>query len=190
MLTAIQRLRSRLQREEGFTLIELLVVMLIIGILAAIAIPTFLNQKGKANDTQAKSMAKTAQTALETFDTDFSTYNCTANGNTCDQELNKIEATVPNAYVTNTLSPCVTDAAGWTGPITKANPLAPACTPVAPGSLSYQITVQAPSTNDVFIINRATDGTTTYPCWVPLGQNTAGCPGANAGGVATAGKWG
>ena len=64
------KLRERMSSEKGFTLIELLVVMLIIGILAAIAIPTFFNQKEKAQDTDGKAMAKSAQTAIETYATD------------------------------------------------------------------------------------------------------------------------
>ena len=64
------KLRKRMGREEGFTLIELLVVMLILGILAAIAIPTFFNQREKAQDSDAKAMARAAQTAIETYATD------------------------------------------------------------------------------------------------------------------------
>ena len=65
-------LRQRSKDEGGFTLIELLVVILIIGILAAIAIPSFLNQKGKAQDSSAKTQAASLQTAMETYATDNS----------------------------------------------------------------------------------------------------------------------
>ena len=70
----INKLRARMQDEKGFTLIELLVVILIIGILAAIALPAFLNQREKAQDSTAKSDVRTAQTALETYYTDNQTY--------------------------------------------------------------------------------------------------------------------
>ena len=70
----LNKLRERAQNEKGFTLIELLVVILIIGILAAIALPAFLNQREKAQDSEAKSGARTAQTAMETYYTDKQAY--------------------------------------------------------------------------------------------------------------------
>ncbi len=63
----LHRLRQRLSNEDGFTLIELLVVILIIGILAAIAIPAFLSQTSKANDSAAKTQVGTLQTTIEAY---------------------------------------------------------------------------------------------------------------------------
>lgn len=69
------RIRTSSERkDQGFTLIELLVVVVIIGILAAIAIPVFLNQRDKAVEAGIKSDMKNAATAQEAYLTDNPTY--------------------------------------------------------------------------------------------------------------------
>ena len=71
----LRKMRENLnRREEGFTLIELLVVVIIIGILAAIAIPVFLNQRQKAWNSAAKSDLRNAAVIQESYFTDNSSY--------------------------------------------------------------------------------------------------------------------
>jgi type IV pilus assembly protein PilA len=147
----LYRLRQRLSNEGGFTLIELLVVILIIGILAAIAIPSFLSQKSKAVDASAKELARTAQTTAETYATD---HNGEYTGLTAT-ELNKVEPSIQigeggnNAYLDSTT--------GVTGA----------------GATGY--TVTATSTNkDTFSITNA-GGVVTRKCTTAAG-NKGGCP--------------
>ena len=92
------RMNTRLGGDQsGFTLIELLVVMLILGILAAIAIPAFLNQRNKASDSQAKSIARAMQTAIETCATDN-------RGSYASCDLTALRAIDPSIPATGTLA--------------------------------------------------------------------------------------
>jgi type IV pilus assembly protein PilA len=105
----LQNLRAKVgaringDKEAGFTLIELLVVMLILGILAAIALPAFFNQKDKAGDAKAKENLHSTQVAMETCATENNgVYSETA----CTQEgLNKIEPTIPKENGGYTITP-------------------------------------------------------------------------------------
>lgn len=148
----LQNIRARIgarlngDAEAGFTLIELLVVMLILGILAAIALPAFFNQKEKAGDSKAKENAHTAQVAVETYATE----NGGSYTGVTMEKLHKIEPTLPSTE----------PEAGKEG--IKVSTTA---------SNKYKIE-SISSNNHVFsIINEA--GTMSYPC---TPKESGGCP--------------
>jgi type IV pilus assembly protein PilA len=84
--------RSRLSGSDGFTLVELLVVILIVGILAAIAVPIFLDQRGKGQDADAKVYAATAAKTMVVWGNEHGGY-----GTATEAGLVRIEPALAHA---------------------------------------------------------------------------------------------
>jgi type IV pilus assembly protein PilA len=158
----LQHPRRRQASEQGFTLIELLVVILIIGVLAAIAIPSFLTERSKANDASAKELARTAETVAETVATDH-------DGSYAGLSAGVLAAVEP------TINTTTGGSAAYLSAVSAAPTTAPGVAGNTPAN-SYEVTVIAVPSGDVFHITRNSDGSVVRSCTPAGDANRGGCP--------------
>jgi type IV pilus assembly protein PilA len=151
---------------DGFTLIEILVVVLIIGVLAAIAIPSFLNQRTKGQDACAKSMVRTMQLSMETYYTSQNTY-----GDADVTALNGIEKSV-------TFNVCGAGGSTDTGTGTENASNCTGTPGTGSGIRGYCVSVTSQSGNTFAVSRNSGNGAITRTC---TGAGNGGCPGSGGG---------